>query len=776
MAAKSESGLSGFSGTTKSTRYKFCEDLESFKGVLQKRFVVHEGYGDFNDVPKDVVSSQRELFRTLYQVYDAKPFIEPLEEQLGNQDEVMEVTFGISEDCTSVLATVSSLDDWLVDNKTIGIEYDKGFCTLTVPPQEGQYGDCVMTVQIEDPVGRNQHSFRILFMEKKNKKTKKKRSAARNKRGFEEDPFVDSDSEESDEERPQRDKNPRRWTTEQVGEWCFESNVAILRMPFVEANIDGTQLLALTEEDLTNRFKVKKMKLRKQLIGWVEKLNDDADMAEYQEEQDKIAEEERVAARAKEAERRAADDRPGTRGSMATASSVMSLSRPGTTGSAVDAWACQVPSIYHRACTKADMDAYIVAFEIGKVQHVHNFVLRDGVFVNLTADDMRVCISAALSAPFVKIIGIEARIGEFERGKVFLKRYKQKFMPGVSDAKRSQSLNVMHMEPLKYDGIAKATVLWIDWRFLRDEFNLRQKRCYQFQDIERALKWQPNGTILFVVNNDAFPVDEDADAYSLETKVPGNNIDNWTRLDETLHDFSDGTATVYCYRRTGERHQIVERNVYGEDFYSGSEEDESSEEEEYDDEDEDVVDSDDVEAILKRDVVAPLPKDKLRRYVQTMYRDNEEWTSFVNSSRDMLLSRGIQMSRSSTRGSMAESHEKLFGERPPIQVRGWRSEYDPEFERIWTGPRMNPSRQGSQGKGLIGASAGSRGGSSSKSSLHNPMLLPSGGSDQIGEGGGRDGFGGETIHTRNGSRGMSRGSARNGSAQRSRVRFSQRYR
>ena len=40
---------------------------------------------------------------------------------------MLEVTFGIKEDAKSVVATVPSLDDWLVDNKEIGIEFEKGF-------------------------------------------------------------------------------------------------------------------------------------------------------------------------------------------------------------------------------------------------------------------------------------------------------------------------------------------------------------------------------------------------------------------------------------------------------------------------------------------------------------------------------------------------------------------------------------------------------------------------------------------------------------------------
>ena len=53
-------------------------------------------------------------------------------------------------------------------------------------------------------------------------------------------------------------------------------------------------------------------------------------------------------------------------------------------------------------------------------------------------------------------------------------------------------------------------------------------------------------------------------------------------MDQTIHEFSDGAAIVYCYRHTGERHVIEAKPVYDEGFYSG----ESSEEEGYSSDDE----------------------------------------------------------------------------------------------------------------------------------------------------------------------------------------------
>ena len=79
----------------------------------------------------------RELFLNLYKVYSMKPFLEPLDEQVGMQDETLEVTFGIAEECKKVIATVSSIDDWLVDNKKINIGiigssiFFKGYITFT---------------------------------------------------------------------------------------------------------------------------------------------------------------------------------------------------------------------------------------------------------------------------------------------------------------------------------------------------------------------------------------------------------------------------------------------------------------------------------------------------------------------------------------------------------------------------------------------------------------------------------------------------------------------
>ena len=682
--ASAPSQKSGNSGFSKSTRYKFCEDLEAFREVYQKKFKVEDGYGDFDDVSKHIVKSKVILFRTLYKIYSMKPFIEPIGPQTGSQDEVLEITFGITEDAKTVVATVPSLDDWIVDNKEIGIEFEKGFCTISVTPKEGQYGDCVMTVRVDDPVGTSQHSFDISFMERKAKKSKRKKKKNAGNAMFEDDGvFVDSDDESEEEERP---GNARRWTVKQVGEFLFENNFANLRQTFEAEQVNGAELLKLDMGALESRFKIKKMKTKKQLHGWVEKLNTEADLIEYQEEQDKLAIEERRLAREKlQNEKQEAASRPNTSGSMG--SSVMSLSRPGTAQSmGEDAWMSHAPSVYNRVCTDADSDAYIVGLELGKIEHLHQNILRDGIFVDLTSDDMRVCVSAALSTNFSKVIGIECRRGEFERGSVFLKRYKEKFLPSLPDDKRKQSVHNMAMEPLKYDGINKAKVVWLDWRQLREEFNKRQNRCYRIVDFENAMKWMPSST-MFLVVDDGKPYDEDSEDYAAAKKEPGNSLDRWTLVDSTVHEFSNGVATVYCYRHTGERHMIETKATYDDGFYSG----ESSEEEDY---------SSDEDSDRQQDYVDSLPKDKLKRYVQNMYEENESWTSFVNSSRQMLLSRGMNLSRGSGRLSMAQSRENLFKEKDPIVVRKWRSEYDPEYRRDFMGPSRSDSRAGGSRSGI----------------------------------------------------------------------------
>ena len=50
---------------------------------------------------KYLVEDVRELFLTLYKVYSMKPFLEPLKEQIGMQDETLEIIFGIAEECNS---------------------------------------------------------------------------------------------------------------------------------------------------------------------------------------------------------------------------------------------------------------------------------------------------------------------------------------------------------------------------------------------------------------------------------------------------------------------------------------------------------------------------------------------------------------------------------------------------------------------------------------------------------------------------------------------------
>merc|ERR1711871_431854 len=99
-----------------------------------------------------------------------------------------------------------------------------------------------------------------------------------------------------------------------------------------------------------------------------------------------------------------------------------------------------------------------------------------------------------------------------------------------------------------------------------------------------------------------------------------------------------------------------------------------------------------------------------------MYEENESWTSFVNSSREMLLNRGMNLSRGSDRLSMAKSRENLFKEKDPIVVRKWRSEYDPEYRRDFMGPSRSDSRAGGSRSGLGTRSAGDHLSSSENSS------------------------------------------------------------
>ena len=695
---KSVGGGSGFSGTTASSRYVFSEDLDSLQVDMQKKFTVKQGYEPFEDVPRSIVKGVRELFLTLYKVYSMKPFLEPLEEQVGMQDETLEITFGVAEECNKIRATVSSLDDWLVDNKKIKVEFTgDGYCTVYVTPEEGQYGDCIMTVHVQDPVGSNSQSFPIQFMvkKKKNKGTKTKHieiSEMDRILGNDQEDFVDYE-----EEAISRDENPRKWSVEDLSGWLFEQNFLMLKSRFIEDKVDGMKFLKMTQKDFVS-YGVKKMKTKKQLEGWIQKLNDDADMREYALEQEKIAEEEKLAARIKQQQEEELQrqneeasapggSRPGTRGTSSGKSSVMSLSRPGTAHSSIDPWQAFVPSISHGICTEADTDAYVVAFELGKIRHIHRMILRDSIFVDLTADDGRICLASALACPFQKVVGIECRFGEFERGKVYVGRYKKKIMPTLTMEKQRQSILMMNMEPLKYDGISKARTLWVDWRYLRDELNKRQSRCYRFMDFERNLKWQPSNTFMFLVTDeDPSEYPEDRDDFKLIDKVPGHEIDRWSIVDRTEHTMSTGRVIIYCYRKTGQSHLIEEpeTNIYDFNEFSDEEEDEEDE----------------------ADEVDLLPKDKLRSYVQNMYAENSHYTSFVNSSRDMLLSRGTNLSRGQSRGSMAESYQALFAERDPVSVRSWRPSHEAEYVTQWDGPSRSSSRQNSRGQVSSGGTGG----------------------------------------------------------------------
>ena len=136
---------------------------------------------------------------------------------------------------------------------------------------------------------------------------------------------------------------------------------------------------------------------------------------------------------------------------------------------------------------------------------------------------------------------------------------------------------------------------------------------------------------VLVTDEDPSEYPEDRDNFKLIDKVPGHEIDRWSIVDRTEHIMSTGRVIIYCYRKTGQSHLIEEpeTNIYDFNEFSDEEEDEEDE----------------------ADEVDLLPKDKLRSYVQNMYAENSHYTSFVNSSRDMLLSRGTNLSRGQSRGA-----------------------------------------------------------------------------------------------------------------------------
>ena len=49
-------------------------------------------------------------------------------------------------------------------------------------------------------------------------------------------------------------------------------------------------------------------------------------------------------------------------------------------------------------------------------------------------------------------------------------------------------------------------------------------------------------------------------------KINQATVNRWTLVDSTVHEFSNGVATVYCYRHTGERHMIEVKPLYDEGF------------------------------------------------------------------------------------------------------------------------------------------------------------------------------------------------------------------
>ena len=418
----------------------------------------------FSAITASEVKNGQRCFVALYEMYERRPFLEPLENQETLENVTAEITFGISDDAFRCDVIVAPEDRWLVPQNQVDVSFEEGFCEVTLTSTENQYGEADIFIEVEDVGGVSKHDFTLKVVKDVSNEGKPDGKAKGRRRGRGLVPRgsagavsgKNGDVDIQDEDFEERSDNPAYWTSVHVVDWLLEVGLSKFAKSFASKEVDGKLLLTLSAEVLRDQYGVTKPRDRTKFVKLVEKLNEDSEIAGHAERELKKDEEEREKLRLAKEERRAkARGEKGGGGGGGKNGTDDGEFNNGTEGG-VDPWLCgHVPRITRGECGRVDLDAFALTVELHKIERLDHGVFRDRTLIDFTASDARLVLTAAMTCPFLRVVGLEADEARHSTGKQFIQRYNTRYRKTFPRDKRDQRIAILQQQP----SVATAAVL-----------------------------------------------------------------------------------------------------------------------------------------------------------------------------------------------------------------------------------------------------------------------------------------------------------------------------
>ncbi len=513
----------------------------------------------FSAITASEVKNGQRCFVALYEMYERRPFLEPLENQETLENVTAEITFGISDDAFRCDVTVAPEDRWLVPQNQVDVTYEEGFCEVSLTPTENQYGEADIFVEVEDVGGVSKHDFTLKIVKdvsKDEKKDGKKRGRRRGRglvpRGAGSSGESKSEVDILDEDFDERSDNPAYWTNTHVVDWLLEVGLSKFAKSFASKEVDGKLLLSLSAEVLRDQYGVTKPRDRTKFVKLVERLNEESEIAAHAERELKKDEIEREKLRIAKEERRAKarGEKGGGGGKNGDDDDAFNDGAEG----GVDPWLCgHAPRITRGECGRVDLDAFALAVELQKIERLDHGVFRDRTLIDFTASDARLVLTAAMTCSFLRVVGLEADEARYTTGKQFIQRYNSRYRKTFPKDKRSQRIAILQQSPSEYEFIADASVVIIRWPQMEDTFYKRHNRFYVWTDLISVLGKLRRASFLIVMDDADFsPADEKDPKFRSMQARPGNGLQGFILRRTTPHRFSWGKQIVYTYEKREE--------------------------------------------------------------------------------------------------------------------------------------------------------------------------------------------------------------------------------
>lgn len=517
----------------------------------------------FSSITASEIRTNQKCLVILYEMYERKPFLEPLENQETLENVTAEITFGISDDAFRCDISVAPEDRWLIPQKQVEVSFEGGFCEVSITPTPNQYGEADIFVEVEDVGGISKHDFTLkikkdLMKEAENSKTGKGGRGGSRSRGL---ISVDSgsrsrgknDVEIQDEDFEERSENPAYWKNMHVVDWLLEVGLSKFAKSFASKEVDGKILLSLSNEDLRDQYGVIKPRDRTKFVKLIEKLNGESEIAAHAEQERKREELEREKLRLEKEARRAKARGLNSGGAVSKEVDNDDLFDQGV-DSGVDPWLCgHAPRVTRGECGRVDLDAFALTLELQKIERLDHGNFRDRTLVDLTATDARLLLTAAMTCPFLRLVGLETDEKRFRSGKQFIQRYNSRFRNTLPKSKQSQRISILQQFPSAYENIREACVVIMRWPLMEDLFYKRHDRFYIWTDLISILGSLRRASYLVVMDDEAYePADEEDAEYKSMQARPGNSLEGFVLRRTTPHRFSWGKQTVYTYEKRQE--------------------------------------------------------------------------------------------------------------------------------------------------------------------------------------------------------------------------------